>query len=133
MLRNLVTRRVGSLLILRQNKGNPSDEEWDECLGLLKPDLDNVRVLVVTDGGAPSPEQRRRLNQTMSGAPLRISVVSESVKVRFVVSSVAFLSRNIKSFSETEYSDALQHLDLDLDQRRVAQRHVREMTAIVNP
>ena len=133
MSRNLVTRRVGRLLILRQNKSNPSDEEWDECLGLLNPDLDHVRVLVVTDGGAPTPEQRRRLNQTLNGTPVRISVVSESVKVRFVVSSVAFLSRNIKSFAETEYSDALQHLELDLDQRRVAQRHVREMTAMVNP
>jgi len=132
MSRNMVTRRLGNLLILRQNQQSPSDEEWDECLGLLSPDLDTVRVLVITDGGGPTPEQRRRLDQTLNGTPVRVAVVSDSVKIRFVVSSVAFLTRRIKSFSELEYTEALEHLNLDLDQRRVAQRHVREMTALVS-
>lgn len=131
MSRNMVTRRLGSLLILRQNTQPPSDEEWDECLNLLSSDVEEVQVLVITDGGGPSPEQRRRLDQALNGSPVRVAVVSESVRIRFIVSSVAFLTRRIKSFSETEYTEALAHLELDLDQRRLAQRHVREMTALI--
>lgn len=131
MSRNLVTRRLGSLLILRQNTQSPSEEEWDECLNLLSTDVEEVQVLVITDGGGPSPEQRRRLDQALKGSPVRVAVVSESVRIRFIVSSVAFLTRRIKSFSETEYTEALAHLELDLDQRRLAQRHVREMTALI--
>ncbi len=131
MSRNMVTRRLGSLLILRQNTQPPSDEEWDECLNLLSTDVEEVQVLVITDGGGPSPEQRRRLDQALNGSPVRVAVVSESVRIRFIVSSVAFLTRRIKSFSETEYTEALAHLELDLDQRRLAQRHVREMTALI--
>ncbi|HMR73774.1 MAG TPA: STAS/SEC14 domain-containing protein [Polyangiaceae bacterium] len=131
MSRNMVTRRLGNLLILRQNTQPPSDEEWDECLNLLSTDVEEVQVLVITDGGGPSPEQRRRLDQTLNGSPVRVAVVSESVRIRFIVSSVAFLTRRIKSFSETEYTEALAHLELDLDQRRLAQRHVREMTALI--
>ena len=56
---NMVTRRIGPLLILRENKDTPTDDEWDECLSLLAQDLDDVRVLVVTDGGGPSPAQRK--------------------------------------------------------------------------
>jgi D-ribose pyranose/furanose isomerase RbsD len=128
----MVTRRLGSLLILRQNKESPSDEEWDECLKLLATDVENVQVLVITDGGGPTPEQRRRLDHTLNGSPVRVAVVSESVRIRFIVSSVAFLTRRIKSFAETEYPDALTHLELDLDQKRLAQRHVREMTALID-
>ncbi len=129
MPRNMVTRRFGPLLILRENKETPTDEEWDECLDLLARDVDDVRVLVITDGGGPSPAQRKRLEQTLAGKPVKVAVVSESVKVRFIVSTVALLTANIKSFTLVEYTQALQHLDLDLDLRRIAQQQIREMTA----
>ncbi|MEZ4220967.1 MAG: hypothetical protein R3B13_08560 [Polyangiaceae bacterium] len=129
---NMVTRRIDNLLILRQSREPPSDKEWNDCLDLLRDGLEGLRVLVITDGGGPSPEQRRRLDRTLNGEPIRIAVVSESVRVRFIVSSVALFSSRIKSFSELEYPQALQHLELGIDERRTAQQHIREMTAQIN-
>lgn len=134
MSRNMVTRRIGSLLILRENDQTPSDEEWDECLRLLSqyPDeLPKTRVLVVTDGGGPTPDQRRRLQRALSGVPVPVAVVSESVRVRFIVSSVALLTSRIKSFSLREFNEALAHLGVDLDDARIAQLNIREMTALL--
>ncbi len=132
---NMVTRRLGSLLILRENRETPSEEEWDECLRLLRQypeELPNLRVLVVTDGGGPTPEQRRRLQQALNGVPVRVAVVSESVRVRFIVSSVALLTSRIKSFNLREFNEALRHLELDVDEIRVAQGNIREMTAMLD-
>ena len=132
---NMVTRKIGSLLILRENQHTPSDEEWDECLQLLSEDrslLPKIRVLVVTDGGGPTPDQRRRLQGALSGVPVKVAVVSESVRVRFIVSSVALLTSRIKSFSLREFNEALVHLELDLDDVRIAQNNIRQMTALLD-
>jgi hypothetical protein len=132
----MVTRKIGSLLILRQNKNTPTDEEWDQCLSLLTDDktsIASVRVLVVTDGGGPTPEQRRRLQTALGGIPVRVAVVSESIKVRFIVSSVALVTSKIKSFDLREFNDALSHLHLGLDEARMAQVNLREMSALIDP
>ncbi len=132
MKRNLVTRRNGNLLCLRETAEDPSDFEWNECLTLLKekssPDPRSVRVLVVTDGGGPSPEQRKRLAQALEGMQVRIAVCTESIRTRFVVSSVALISSKIKAFGRTSIDEAYDYLDLDSAQRRVADRNIREMT-----
>ena len=130
MTRNMVTRRIESILILRQNKEDPSDAEWDECLRLLVADRDKypmVKVLVVTDGGGPSPAQRKRLDVALRGLSVRVAVVSESIKVRFVVSSVALLSLKIRSFRAHELELAYLHLKLTKQEQPLAQAAVSQM------
>lgn len=136
MLPNQVTKRIGFLVILRENTEAPRDEEWDETLRLLTlhpNDLDKLKVLVVTDGGGPSPAQRKRLDQALKGTPIRVAVVSESVKVRFIVSSVALVTSRIQSFRQNEMDAAFDHLGLDRQARETALRAVREMSAMVAP
>jgi len=130
MTRNLVTRRIESILILRQNKEDPSDPEWDECLRLLVADRDKypmVKVLVITDGGGPTPAQRKRLDVALRGLSVRVAVVSESTKVRFVVSTVALLSLKIRSFRAHELHHAYLHLQLTKREQPLAQAAVMEM------
>ncbi len=132
---NMVTRRLGPLLVLRENGETPSDAEWDECLRLLSSDpkrLVDTRVLVITDGGGPTPDQRRRLKRALDGFAVPVAVVSESIKVRFIVSSVALVTSRIKSFSLREMNDALRYLELSLDEIRDAQREIKEMTALLD-
>ena len=134
MLPNQVTRRVGLLLIIRQNQHAPSDEDWDEALRLmtLNPaELDQLKALVVTDGGGPTPAQRKRLHHAMSGKSVRSAVVSESMKVRFIVSSVALFLSRIQSFRKDELEQAFNYLDLDAAERRLAQENVAEMDRLV--
>ena len=134
MLPNQVTRRIGNLVILRENTETPSDAEWDETLRLLTlnpADLDKTKVLVITDGGGPSPAQRKRLDQALKGTPVRVAVVSESVKVRFIVSSVALVTSRIQSFRQSELAAAFDHLGLNHEERQVATRSINEMAALV--
>ena len=136
MLPNQVTRRVGLLLIIRQNQDAPSNQDWDETLRLmtLNPrDMARLKTLVVTDGGGPTPDQRERLERAMGGIAVRTAVVSESVKVRFIVSSVALLTAKIRSFRKSEMAKAFDFLSLDPQERRLALENVAEMDLLVAP
>ncbi|MFW5924862.1 MAG: hypothetical protein ACOCV4_01785 [Myxococcota bacterium] len=130
MPKNMVTRRVNDVLILRETKETPSDAEWDYCLELLVQDpqrLDQVKVLVVTDGGGPTPDQRKRLKQTLDGARIPIAVVTDSMRVRFIVSSVALLTSRIQSFAPNQMADAYTHLELSASTERLVQQALAEM------
>jgi hypothetical protein len=134
MLPNQVTRRIGLLMILRQNHNAPNDQEWEEMLKLMTQnpaEMELLKVLVVTDGGGPTQEQRKRLNLAMSGKMVRTAVVSESVKVRFIVSSVALLTAKIQSFRSTEIEQAFQFLDLDAKERSVVLKNLGEMDHLI--
>ncbi len=129
--RNMVTRNLGTLLILRENEVVPTDAEWDECLALLAKhdeDFPNVKVLVVTDGGAPSPPQRKRLADVVNGRPLRVAVISDSMGFRFPASSVAFFL-DIATFSRRETTRAYDHLGMSIYERRIADRALTEMSS----
>jgi hypothetical protein len=132
--RNMVTRQVGSMLLLRQNREAPSDAEWDECLGLLKrfsADFSKAKVLVITDAGAPTPEQRKRLAAILQGQRVRVAVVSEALKFRFIVSSIALFIPDIASFRMYELSGAYDHLKLGPHERRTADLMIGEMGAML--
>jgi hypothetical protein len=114
----MVTVSHDSVVILRQGTESPNEAEWDECLEILRgKELERVKVLVVTDGGAPTPGQQRRLSLTLRGHPVPVAVVSESAAVRFVVSSVALITRRIRSFRTEDLDQAYAHLDLTRSER----------------
>lgn len=136
MATNMLTRSLGRLLILRENADPPSDAEWDECLRLLsdhRHDYSKVKVLVVTEGGGPTPEQRKRLSRTTEGQPIHVAVVTDSMKVRFIVSSVALFLREIASFRRGDLHGAFAHLNLDAHEMQVAERALAEMDGLVSP
>jgi hypothetical protein len=130
MIMKMVTRIVGPVLLLVENADPPSDFEWDDCLTKLaefRPDFTRVRVLVITDGGGPTQPQRKRLSALAEGHPMYVAVVSESMKVRFIVSSVALFLREIASFRQNELDQAYDHLQLDSHIRFLADRAILEM------
>jgi hypothetical protein len=131
---NLVTRSIEWMLILVENTETPTDAEWDECLFLLasyRPNFAKVKVLVLTDGGGPTPAQRGRLSAVSEGQALRSAVVSDSMKVRFIVSSVALFLPELSSFRRIEIQDAYAHLRMDARERATAQKAIPEMSALL--
>ncbi|MEP7048756.1 MAG: hypothetical protein ABJB12_00320 [Pseudomonadota bacterium] len=129
-----VTRKVGSLLILREGRTDPLDSEWDVTLGILaehRHEIDQIKVLVFTDGGGPTQAQRRRLEQTLNGKPIRVAVVSDSMKVRFICSSVALFTSNLSSFRVTELRDAFAWLNLTPEERKLANENIAAMRDLV--
>ncbi len=130
---NQIARRYQDLVILRENAENPSDAEWDEFLRLIAAGdgVWNVKVLVVTDGGEPSGEQRQRLKSVLGDSNVRAAIVTDSIKTRLVVSSLAFITSRIKSFSKREIDAGYDYLGLDVNQRRLADRVLSELTEAV--
>jgi hypothetical protein len=129
----MLTRRVGSVLLLVQGSTPPSDREWNECLEILQPFVAIARVLVLTQGGGPDPSQRKRLSAVIGRHPVRVAILTDSVKVRFIVASVALFIRRIRCFMLSDMSVAFAHLDLtaaEIDQLR---RNIEEMQPQILP
>jgi len=129
-----VTRRVESLVILRESKLDPSDEEWEETLRIVLEqwqELRQLKVLVVSDGGGPTQAQRKRLERTLEGKPIRVAVVSDSMKVRFICSSVALFTSNLSSFKVSEMREAYSWLNLSDREKKLASEAVARMSELI--
>lgn len=129
--RGMFCRVVGSMIVIRQNKETSSDQDWDDFLDMLvehRANFASLKILVVTDGGGPSQPQRKRLEVALDGKPVRVAVVSDSMKTRFIVSSIALLNRDMSSFRASEMTQAYEHLGLTFDERRVAKTTIQELS-----
>jgi hypothetical protein len=136
MKRSLATTVVGPMILLRENAKTPTDRDWDDFLTILRAHRGNherVRILVMTDGGGPNSGQRKRLEQALGGQSFRVSVVTDSAKVRFIVSSIALLNRDIKTFSKNELDSAFEHLRLDFPDRERAKKEVDNLDREIDP
>jgi len=128
--RTMAIQRVESTLIMVETDEAHSDEEWDEFLKLLadnRDELPKLRLLVMTTGGAPNTAQRKRLQATLGGTPMRVAVVSDSIKMRFIASTIALFHRDHRSFTTSELEEAYEHLNLAAGERRKVESVVREM------
>ncbi len=124
-----------TLLVLRENSNTPHDQDWDDFLRILIDNRQNfpkLKILVRTDGGGPSAAQRKRLQQALDGRPVRVAVVTNSVPVRFIVSSIALLNRAIRSFANDEIDAAYVHLGMTAAERRLAEKAVDDMYDLVD-
>lgn len=130
MKQSLAVRSVGSMLVLRENKDTPSDMEWDAFLDHLvknRTNLDALKILVLTDGGGPNAAQRKRLEAALDGRSVRVAVVTDSPKARFIASAITFLNKLHRGFSTKEISLAYEHLGMTLAEQKLAEVALREM------
>ena len=130
MKKNLLIRRIGSTLVMVENSETPSDAEWNEFLSLLarnRADLPKWKLLVMTTGGGPNTVQRKRLEETLGGTPMRVAVVSDNMKVRFIASTIALFHRDHRSFSGSELTEAYGHLGLSMSEQRQVELAITEM------
>jgi hypothetical protein len=127
--RNAVTRRIGSLVILLQGTDTPTTAEWSECIKLVAAttDLNSTKVLVITEGGGPNLTQRQQLEGVLRGTTVCSAVVSDSMKVRFIVATVALFSSKISTFGMAEIEKAYRFLSLAPDEVQNAKKAVVEM------
>jgi hypothetical protein len=136
MKRNLLTRRVGPLMLARQNADDPTDPEWDEFLAYVAAHREefrnqNLKLLVHTDGGAANAAQRKRLAATLGTTHARVAVVSDSIKVRFAGATIALFQRHYRQFSVSEMRGAYDHLGLTYEQRQLAETTLYELEAML--
>jgi hypothetical protein len=134
MKRTMVTRVLGQLIVLRENNETPLDSEWDAFLKLLAENRDrfeHIKILVVTDGGGPDYAQRKRLDNTLLGKPVRVAVVTDSAKSRFIASAISLINKQHMGFAMKEMSQAYVHLGMTPAECREAESALPQMTAVI--
>jgi hypothetical protein len=125
--RNLLLKQVGRVLVMVQNSNTPTDSEWDDFLTFVSEDPVGLRLFVMTDGGAPSGPQRKRLQAALKGAMPLVAAVSGSIKVRFVAATIALFHRTHGSYSLAEVNKAYDHLGLSPQERREVESAARAL------
>jgi hypothetical protein len=129
----MLFRLTGSVMVIRQGTGPPSEHEWRGLLSELgQQDFTKLRVLIATDGGGPSAEQRASLKATMAGRSVRSAVVSDSLKVRFTIATIALINPDHHGFSNRERSQAYDFLQLTPTERGDVERVLQQLGELVS-
>ena len=114
---------------------DPSDQQWSAAVQSLLRERrahgftpDQLRYIVISEGGAPSVAQRVELVRDVhEGQPARAAAVtlalSNPVK-RSIATAISWLNPGIRFFHPARFQDALAYLDLG-DQRREIEREYR--------
>lgn len=134
MKRNILMRRVGSVVVFRESKEDPGDAEWDEFLHFLvenRAELGDMRMLIRTDGGVANAGQRKRLAATLGDTQPLVAVVSDAMKVRFAGSTIALFQKNYRQYTTKELYLAFEHLKMTTGEQRSVQLALTELEQIL--
>jgi len=136
MNRNMLTRRVGSMLAIRQNRNEATAKDWADLqadLSAHRAELDHTKILVYTDGGTLTAAQRKELMAVLGDSHALVAAVSDSMKVRFAGSTISLFQKNYKQFTTAELPRAYEHLQLTMPERRQVEAVLKELEAKVYP
>jgi hypothetical protein len=125
---------AGDVVIALDDEGDVTDAEWNGFCAALADGAarhggryDKVFVLVVSDGGSTTTEQRERLKRQLDGQPLRAAVLSHSQRVRHVVNAIGWFARDTRCFAPEEAGAWLLHVPLDRRERAVVRRAIQAL------
>ncbi len=119
-MKNMAFQRVGDYFVLVHNAMAPTEEEWDEWMQQYT----YASILVVTDGGAPTASQRKRLKtrvDELRASPSyvpnkkepKVAIVTASSFVRGVITALRwFYHDSYAAFPPDHINQALTYLDV---------------------
>jgi len=112
-VQDFVSTSRGEIMVVIHTSYAPSDAEWREYVdGVGSCDLETMRSIVITDGGAPTAQQRKAVNDLLGGRQVPGVVISPSTFVRGVVTALAWFNPGLKAFAPEEFGKACQYLEL---------------------
>ena len=117
-----------------QGREPASTEEWSLFLEAAARHMETTtrpRLLVVTAGGAPSPEQRKKFDQISEKhrAGLKIAIVTDSTFARGVVRAIRLFYPFYQAFALSELDEALRFLGVRSVDVLVIKRFAEELRA----
>jgi hypothetical protein len=118
------------LMVSYQGATNASDSAWDAYLTELRQAFQSgglSRSLVVTEGAFPTRCQQSRMTSVVGGRAPRVAVISSSARLRFVVSMLALLNKNVDCFDPKQGKAAFSHLDLSPSQQALAEATIERL------
>jgi len=127
---NMACQFIMGVGVSLHTKDPPRDEEFEHMLELMRScDLDNVRFLAVTDGGAPNKVQRMKVNDILAGRSVPNAVVSSAKLVRGVVMALSWFNPDLKVFAPKQMKEALRYLSIDDSQMDEFRREFTQLRA----
>jgi hypothetical protein len=119
----ITSRRVGRLLVFiwLHTENDPTTDEWNAAFDWMdaqraketvSTSLDDIRSLVISDGGAPGGVQRARMGRDYPcKASVITTVLSNPIK-RGIATALSWINPKFLFCEPTEAERALAHLDL---------------------
>ncbi len=123
----MTSKRVGTWILVANDKGSPSDAEWDAVLGLTR---GATGSLVYTSGGVPNSAQRKRASEQGLLA-LRAALMTDSPIARGVVTALSWLGADTRAFDPEETQAALGFLNVPEAEHRELLSHLERMKRAV--
>jgi hypothetical protein len=118
------------LMVLYQGVTQASDRDWDAYLEVMRQAFQSggmARSLVVTEGAYPTRSQQSRMTAIVGSRVPRVAVISSSTPLRFVVSILALLNRNVSCFDPSQREAAFRHLLLNPSEQALAQATIERL------
>lgn len=117
-----------------QGRDPASNDEWRLFLEASARHMETTtrpRVLVITAGGAPTPEQRKNFDQISEKhrAGLKIAIVTDSTFARGVVRAIRLFYPFYQAFALSELDEALRFLEVRAMDVTVVKRFAEELRA----
>jgi hypothetical protein len=110
---------LGLMLIGEQD---PADAEFfgtldslSRSMGQAGAPLERVRLMTITDGGAPTVRQRAKISEWLGGRRMKVCVVSSAYDnpiKRGITTAVQWINPDLGFFRPTEIGQAVAHVDL---------------------
>lgn len=121
-------RRLGRFVVTVHSERPPTEQEWSLYMGQADAylPLEDQRILVVSDGGAPNGTQRQQLIELLNNARVPTSILTTSWLMRGSGAAVSWFNPSLKVFGPRSFPQALEHLQLTQWERTEAVRLLRE-------
>jgi hypothetical protein len=112
-VKNVAFKMVGTVLVAVYSDKTPTAEDHRRCVEVFrKMDPSSTRALIITDGGAPTPAQRKDFVGILQGREYWMAVCTDSVLVRGVVTAVGWFTKKTKAFSKDNLDSAFEYLEI---------------------
>jgi hypothetical protein len=129
-MRNLAIKVIDRLFLVVYGTASPSETEWANYLAMVeRQGIEGISQLVVTDGGEPTPAQRRRLADVIAGHVVPVAIVSPSAFVRHTVTALSWFNRNTKTFPPSELREAIAYLEIPATRADLIEKELRKLQA----
>jgi hypothetical protein len=133
-MKTLAFGELSRCVVLVHGLVAPTDDEWDAYVLFLKSAVERagrVRVVVSTEGGAPTPRQRKAMDRVMTPfyRTARVAIVTGSTFVRGVVTAFRLIYPWYRAFDPTDLGGALTYVDVPAPEQDAAAAMVAELAA----
>jgi hypothetical protein len=135
-MKNMAFARIGNWSVIVNSRDNPTNADWEAMLEDTKTFQYRLQgTLVYTEGGSPTPRQRKQLREVLSPetrAPKPTAILTSSIIVRVAVTAFNIFFRNqMLALDPSRYQEGLKHMGVPLEDWPVFLKTIEDLARVV--